>query len=153
MCLNLNQKTTTPSPTYCISATYTEAVNDAQFVRLFGVAVLAGSIVGHFLPLHIGIAFAILGFGNTNYYRGLGISAVILSFLFPPIGAATMCIGIGYKGLKILETLSREGEGDPDWRDTRNRAIVGTVLSGVGLFVESVWLVITLTNPGLFKFN
>ena len=112
---------------------------------------LGASVVGIiFGPVHIGIAFAILGFGSTKYYRGLGIAAVILSFLFPLIAPSLMCIGIGYKGVKILETLSREGEGDPDWLDTRKRAIVGTVLSGIGLFVNVAWLLISLAHLNPF---
>ena len=75
MSLNLNQKAATPSGRYYISVTYTEAVNDAQFVRLFGMAVLGASVVGIiFGPVHIGIALAILSFGSTKYYRGLGIA-------------------------------------------------------------------------------
>ena len=145
MSLNLNDKASSPDVRYHISTTFTQAINDAQFVRLLGVAVSITSVVSHFLPpVNLGIACAILGFGTTSYYRGLGVVGFILSFENAILGATVMCVGIGYKGIDVLRTLSREGEGDPDWRDTARRAIAGTFFCALGLVINVVWIALTL---------
>src|SRR5262252_8674774 len=88
---------------YSNSQTFIDAVNDAQFVRSFGMAALVGSILGFLFngALTIGIGLAVMGFGSTLYYRLLGLLVVILAastFLVGPLGLLgqmTLSVGIG----------------------------------------------------------
>jgi hypothetical protein len=151
MSLNLNDKTSSTSSRYYTSVTYTEAVNDAQFVRPFGIAALVASIIMLFRPeITIGIGMAVLGFGKTGYYRKLGLAVIITSIigiLIGPLrilGSTVLCLGVGWKGIEVLNTLAREGKGDPDWQDTRKRAIVGIVFSAIGVLINAAWVTLLL---------
>src|SRR2546422_11731750 len=104
MSLNLNATTTSP---------YIEAVNDARFVRTFGIIALLGSIlifIGG--PVAIGIGLAVMGFGSGRYYRALGLTVVILgilAFIFGPfriIASLVLGAGVAWKGKKVLNTLA-----------------------------------------------
>ena len=150
MSLNLNDPPQRATPSaYYTSPTYTEAVNDAQFVRTFGIVALGGSLlilIGG--GVAIGIGMAVMGFGSTRYYRILGLAVValgILSYfvsLFSIIGSAALAAGVAWKGTDVLSVLAAEGQGDPDWQTTRNRATLGLILSGSGLLVSAAWLVL-----------
>jgi hypothetical protein len=59
-----------------------DAVNDARFVRTFGIIALLGSIlifIGG--AVAIGIGLAVMGFGSGRYYRTVGLAVVILAIL------------------------------------------------------------------------
>lgn len=146
MSLNLADRTPPSSSAYHISPAFNDAVNDAQFVRTFGIAALVCSILTLFLPaLAIGVGLAVLGFGKTPYYRVLGLAVIIVSIaavVFSPLrmlGSVVLAAGVGWKGGDILGILSKEGKGDPDWQTTRNRAIVGMIFCGAGILVSAVW--------------
>ena len=146
MSLNLNDRAASPSA-YHMSAAFNDAVNDAQFVRTFGIAALVCSILTIFwAAIPIGVGMAVLGFGKTRYYRLLGLAVVVLSIagvLIGPlrvIGAAALCAGVGWRGIEILGLLAKEGKGDPDWPETRKRSIIGIVLSAAGLLVCAIWM-------------
>ncbi len=147
MSLNLNDRPQNVSSIYYTSPTYTEAVNDAQFVRTFGIIALIGSTL-IFLggAVAIGVGLAVIGFGKTLYHRILGgtvIALTIAGFLLPPLGFLApiiLCLGVGYKGIQVLGVLAKEGKGDPDWQETKKRAIVGISLCGVGIVVASFWM-------------
>jgi hypothetical protein len=153
MSLNLNDRPPPVSSLYHTSPTYTEAVNDAQFVRTFGIVALIGSVF-IFLGggIVIGVGLAVIGFGKTTYHRILGgiiIGLAIASFLFAPLGylaPIVLSLSIGYKGIQVLGVLAKEGKGDPDWQETRNRAILGIVLCATGLIVASLWLTLFLLS-------
>ncbi len=145
MSLNLSATATaTPSA-------YIDAVNDARFVRTFGIITIFGSIL-IFLGggVAVGVGLATMGFGTGRYYRVLGLAVIILGilgfFLGPLRIVASVVLGVGvaWKGKKVLDTLSREGKDDSDWRDTRQRAITGLVLSGIGVLISLGWLGLTL---------
>lgn len=142
MSLNLNAASQPAS-----ASAYIDAVNDARFVRTFGVITLLGSIlifIGG--AVAIGVGLAVLGFGSGRYYRALGLAVVILGvlgFLFGPlriIASIVLGAGVAWKGQAILKTLAREGKDDPDWKATRGRALTGMVLSVVGILVSLGWL-------------
>src|SRR6267142_3689432 len=64
------------------ASAYIDAVNDARFVRTFGMIALVGSIlifIGS--AIAIGIGLAVMGFGSGRYYRTLGLAVVILGIL------------------------------------------------------------------------
>ena len=138
MSLNLNA-----SP----PSAYLDAVNDARFVRTFGIIALLGSIlifVGG--AVAIGVALAVMGFGTGRYYRTLGLTVVILAilgfFLWPVriIASIVLAAGVAWKGKAILDTLALEGKDDSDWQVTRKRAITGIVLSAIGVLFSFAWL-------------
>lgn len=151
MSLNLDDRMPGSSSAYCTSPAYTDAVNDAQFVRTFGVVALVGAIlilIGG--AVAVGIGLAVMGFGSSRYYRVLGLSVVVLgiaSFLISPfsiIASGILSAGVAWKGFDILGLLSREGKDDPDWQTTRRRAITGIVLSAIGLVIAAGWLTLVL---------
>ena len=129
---------------------YIDAVNDARFVRTFGIVALIGSIlifIGG--AVAIGVGLAVMGFGKERYYRALGLAVVILgilAFIFSPfriVASIVLGAGVAWKGKKILNTLALEGKEDSDWQDTRKRAITGIVLSVIGIVVSFGWLGLT----------
>jgi hypothetical protein len=153
MSLNLNDRPQNVSSIYHTSPTYTEAVNDAQFVRTFGIVALIGSTL-IFLggAVAIGVGLAVIGFGKTLYHRILGgtvIALAVASFLFAPFGflaPIVLCVGVGYKGIQVLGVLAKEGKGDPDWQETKNRTMLGISLCAVGIVVASLWLTLFLIS-------
>lgn len=53
---------------------YVEAVNDARFVRTFGLISLVGSLFIFFGgSAVIGVGLAVMGFGKESYYLRLGL--------------------------------------------------------------------------------
>lgn len=151
MSLNLNPTPSGHSSSYHTSPAYTEAVNDAQLIRTFSIIALIGSVlifIGG--AVAIGVGVAVIGLGGTRYYRILGISVIalsILSFIIGPfriIASSVMAGGILWKGIEVLGTLAAEGKGDPDWQSTRQRAILGIVLSGIALAANAIWMVLIL---------
>lgn len=148
MSLNLNAKVSGSFNNYCHSATYIEAVNDAQFVRQFGIAALITFALAFVVPgTVLGAGLAVLGFGKTGYYRNLGIAVITTSLIGgPSVASAVLCVGIWRKGRYVLNTLAREGKGDPDWEDTRRRATVGIALSAIVLLINFGVLVVALVR-------
>jgi hypothetical protein len=53
---------------------------------------------------------------------------------------------VGLKALGVLQTLATEGKGDPDWLETRNRAVVGVVLSGIAFMISALWIILLLVS-------
>jgi len=154
MSLNLNERAPNVVSGYCTSESYTDAVNDAQFVRTFGILVgilgLATPIVfvfeGWMIGATIGMGFAVTGFGKSTYYRVLGITVAILGFLMMPLGLLVLSLGISAKGLMVLKTLSVEGKGDPDWDETHKRALFGTIASALGFVISVCWVGVFIIN-------
>ena len=151
MSLNLTDRPPPSSSTYHISPAFNDAVNDAQFVRTFGIAALVCSIIALFWPaIATGVGLAVFGFGKTRYYRLLGLMVVIVSIvgiLLAPlrvIGSVVLAAGVGWKGADILILLSSEGKGDPDWQTTKTRAIVGMIFCVAGIVVSAVWMLLFL---------
>jgi len=151
MSLNLNEPRPSGASAYNTSPAYTEAVNDAQVVRTFSFIALAGSalvFIGGFIAVGVGVA--VMAFGGKLYYRILGLAVVILSLasFFVPIlriiASVVLCAGVAWKAGDILATLAGEGKDDPDWQTTRSRAILGGVLSGIGILISAAWLILFL---------
>jgi hypothetical protein len=113
---------------------------------------LIGSILLVFLwaPVAIGIGVAVLGFGSTRYYRLLGVAVVVigvLSIFFSPLRLLAMLVlsaGIALKGMGVLKTLASEGKGDPDWGETRTRALTGLGLSAAGFVLSGILLILSV---------
>jgi hypothetical protein len=142
--MSLNLNAAPPSP-------YIDAVNDARFVRTFGIITLIGSIlvfIGN--AVAIGVGLAVMGFGSGRYYRILGLAVVvlgILSFILSPfriIATIVLGAGVAWKGAAVLRLLVVEGKEDADWQVTKTRAWTGIVLSGIGILISFMWLGLTL---------
>jgi hypothetical protein len=155
MSLNLSDRASSGSA-YTTSQVFTDAVNDSRFVRTFGTVAIIGSVV-LFLStaVEIGIGLAVMGFGSTRYYRLLGLTVVVLAiatFLAPPIAflaPVALSAGVGLKAVGVLTTLATEGKGDPDWQETRNRAIIGLILSGIAFLISGLWIILLLIGAFL----
>ena len=138
---------------------YVEAVNDARFVKTFGIIALIGSLITCGPGVMIGVGAAVIGFGGTKYFRILGATVAILgglSFLFRPAAAlAALVLGVGIilKGREILNVLEKEGRDDSDWEATRKRTNIGLITSAIACLIGLFWLsifVLILLKPELF---
>lgn len=132
---------------------YIDAVNDARFVRTFGIITLIGSIlvfIGG--AVAIGVGLAVMGFGSGRYYRILGLAVVILGILafvlspFRIIATIVLGAGVAWKGAGLLRLLAVEGREDADWKVTKTRAWTGIVLSGIGILISFMWLGLTVVT-------
>lgn len=154
MSLNLDDRLPVRSSSYDTSPTYTDAVNDSRFVRTFGMVSLVGSIILIFLggAVAIGIGLAVLGFGSTRYYRLLGLAVVVLGalgILLSPLkllATLVLSAGIALKAMGVLKTLASEGKGDPDWGETRTRALTGLGLSAAGFVLSGMLLILSVIS-------
>jgi len=152
MSLNLNAERSRPESAYSTSQSFIDAVNDSQFVRLFGVVAVIGSILGLLFngAVSIGIGLAVMGFGSSRYYRLLGLSVAILggaTFLLGPLGLLgpiVLSVGVALKSFQVLSVLAAEGKGDPDWASTQKRALAGTILSIIALIIAFIWFVLVV---------
>ena len=153
MSLNLNDRVPVRSSAYDTSATYTDAVNDSRFVRTFGMVSLVGSIILIFLggAVAMGIGAAVLGFGSTRYYKLLGLVVIaigaVTAVTVSPLRVLAMTVlsaGIALKAMDVLKTLASEGKGDPDWGETRTRAITGLGLSAAGFVLSGILLILAV---------
>lgn len=138
---------------------YVEAVNDARFVKTFGIISLLGSLITCGPGFMIGFGLAVLGFGSTKYFRVLGVTVMVLgglSLLFRPFAAiAALVLGAGIimKGREILNVLEKEGREDSDWEATRKRTKIGLITSAIACLIGLFWLsifVLILIKPELF---
>jgi hypothetical protein len=156
MSLNLNERAAASDSAYCTSPTYTDAVNDAQLVRTFSIIALVGSVlifIGG--AIAVGVGLAVMSFGAKRYYRVLGLIVVVLSvgsFFLPVLrilASVVLCVGVALRSMNILSTLAGEGKGDPDWSGTKQRALLGALLSSIGILISAVWLVLFLLGSFL----
>jgi len=157
MSLNLNPTPAGQGTSYSTSPAYNEAVNDAQLVRTFSFIALVGSIlifIGGAVGIGawIGVGIAVIGLGGTRYYRVLGISVIVLSalslFIDPLriVASAVMAAGVLWKAMEVLGVLAGEGKGDPDWPQTRQRAMTAIVLSALAIAANLIWTILILAK-------
>src|SRR5213083_2958370 len=108
MSLNLTHQTPSSSSTYYFSRSFNDAVNDAQFVRTFGIAALVGSIISGGFPWIAFGGLAVFGFGQTRYYRVLGLAIWIVFIVgiqvvpLRAIASVVLAAGVIWKGAEIL---------------------------------------------------
>jgi hypothetical protein len=143
-----------PTKRYSDSASLNEAVNDAQFVRTFGIICLVGSLLTFVSgAVAIGLGMAVLGFGHSRFFKvlggaviGLGVASIFVKFL-GVVGALALSAGVIWKATRVLGVLSREGHDDPDWPKAQLRGMVGLVTSCLGALISVLWaafIVLTL---------
>lgn len=140
------------------SVAYIDAVNAARFVKGFGITALVyalttlcgiGLLSG---GIGLGVGLFILRYDSGTYYKYLGIAVIVmaivgaaipLGFFICPIVLAGAVL---WKSIEILRLLSREGQSDDDWQVTRNRAVIGTITSGVGIAISLVFLLLSVVG-------
>jgi hypothetical protein len=149
-CAGLSVK---PESVYCSSPVYLDAVNDARFVRTFGIIALLNSVLILLTKaIGLGVGLVVIGYGKPKFYRTLGLTVIILSILGiltgigPLVGSLALSIGICLKSWKILKLLRNEGKGDPDWLMTRKRAITGMITSGIGALIGLGWIALIVIS-------
>ncbi|HMV99742.1 MAG TPA: hypothetical protein PLB18_17900 [Acidobacteriota bacterium] len=141
-----------------VAARFNEAVNDAWFVRTFGALALGASVASMAsIGFLIGAGMAVMGFGTSRFYRWLGLAIILLSgtgmFLPPGLQSLGHCAsvlalggGVCVKGFKILELLGGSDQSDPDWKPTQRKALVGMLLSGLGVILVLGWVTLSVTG-------
>ncbi|MBI4853270.1 MAG: ankyrin repeat domain-containing protein [Acidobacteria bacterium] len=129
--------TTVPSR-YNNSTDFLDAVNDARFVKTFGIISLVGLIfVGIGKAIGVGVGLAVLWYSKNNYYRILGTFVAALSFVLTPVVSFwVLSTAIVVKGYDILKVLREQRKDDPDWQITRKRVLTGMITSSIGFFLS-----------------
>lgn len=143
------------------SAAYIEAVNGSRFVKGFGITALVyalTTVCGIALlggGIGIGVGLFILRYDSGTYYKYLGIAVIVMAIAGAalPLGVflcpAVLSGAVLWKGVEILQLLSREGRNDDDWPATRQRALVGTITSGIGIAISLILLLLTIIGTAL----
>lgn len=140
-----------PTRVFDLSPNYLEAMDNARFVRICGVAALFFSM----LPLlnvtmlnvsvSIGIGMFMLWNDHENYLRALSVVALIIASLFiPNLSPLVFSFAVFCRGLETLSVLAEEQRSPEDWPLTFGRARIGTAASVVGLAINCVLLVWTI---------
>jgi hypothetical protein len=141
-----------PVPLSSTLSDYNNAVNASRFVKGFGIAVLAYSVL-LFLGINllssaigIGTGLFIFRYDEVKFYRVLGGVVMVLALVapLPFLSPGVLATAVLYKGTHVLGVLNRSPREDPDWKETRSRTILGIVTSGLGLLVCLVIAVLVI---------
>lgn len=137
-----------PTRVFDVSPNYLEAMDNARFVRTFGIAALFFSMLA--LPnitalniaASVGLGLFAMWHDNENYFRLFCVVSLIacsprLPFLSPMI----FSFAVFWKGREVLKTLIEEDKYEDNWPRTFRRARIGTTISGVGLLISCVMFV------------
>ena len=129
--------TTVPSR-FNNSADFLDAVNDARFIKTFGIISLVGAIFfGLGKPIGIGVGLAVLWYSKNNYYRMLGTFVAALSVVITPLFSFwVLSTAVIVKGYEILKVLRQHGKDDPDWQITRKRVLTGIITSAISFLIS-----------------
>src|SRR5438132_1586183 len=70
-----------PESIYCKNPIFIDAVNDARFVKTFGIISLVSSVLV-FLGAYfgLGLGLTVFGYGKSKFYRRLGLIIAIMAF-------------------------------------------------------------------------
>lgn len=133
------------------STSFNQAVNDARFVKAFGITALIYALTSSLgMPLlggglGVGAGLFIMRYDDAKYYRVLGIVVIVFALLgamVPFLGAGVLSAAILLKGLQVLRVFSTEGREDEEWAPGQKRALIGTVSSGIGTGVSVILMVL-----------
>jgi hypothetical protein len=155
MSLGLNEYSSETNPIdskYSNSPIFLDSVNDARFVKTFGILALIVSIILFIGPgVSLGAGIAVAGYGKAKFYRTIGIGLImfsVLGFMLPEflkpivamLGLIFLSAGILIKSLSIKNILKTEGLNDPDWQITQKRANTGIICTIISVVVSVGWL-------------
>ncbi len=142
-----------PTQVFDISPDYLEAVENARYVMVFGLAALGFSLLTLLnvallrltwlnLAVSIGVGLFIIWHDNDSYYRNLGVVAlVVASMLIPALSPLILSFAVFWKGRETLADLAEE-EGSEDWPLTFRRAQIGTIAVAIGLGVNCLTILL-----------
>jgi hypothetical protein len=148
-----------PTRVFDLSPNYLEAMANARFVRICGLAALIFSaltllnVMALNVAVSVGIGMFMMWHDHENYLRALGIVAMIAASMFvPSFSPLIFSFAVFCRGQETLATLDEEKRSQEDWPLTYSRARVGTAASAIGLAINcllvvwmlGVWLVVLL---------
>lgn len=132
-----------PTRVFDISPNYLEAMANARFVRICGLAALIFSVLPllNILPLNlavsIGIGMFMMWHDHENYLRALGVVALIAASMFVPIlSPLIFSFAVFCRGREALAALAEERRTQEAWPMTFRRARIGTIASAIGLAIN-----------------
>lgn len=132
-----------PTRIFDVSPNYLEAMDNARFVRTFGLAALAFSlltlpnITALNIAASVGLGLFAMWHDNGNYLRLLCVVALIASSPWLPfLSPMIFSFAVFWKGREVLNTLFEENRDEDDWSRTFRRARIGTIASAIGLIVN-----------------
>jgi hypothetical protein len=133
---------------YNSTTDFLDAINDARFVKTFGIISLVGLLFfGLGKAVGVGVGLAVLWYSKNNYYRMLGTIITLLSFILSPIISFwTLSTAVFIKGYDIIKILRQHSNTDPDWQNTQKRAITGMVTSALGFFISLTIILVMMLN-------
>ena len=140
-----------PTQVFDLSPNYLEAIDNARFVRICGVAALVFStltllnVTALNVAIGIGVGMFMMWHDHENYLRALGIVALIAASAFvPSLSPLIFSFAVFCRGKEVLAVLAEERRTQEDWPLTFGRARIGTITSAIGLSVNCLmiaWLV------------
>lgn len=142
-----------PTQVFDISPDYLEAVNNARYVKVFGLAALGFSLLTLLnvaalrltwlnLAVSLGVGLFIIWHDNDSYYRSMGVVALVAaSTLVPALSPLVLSFAVFWKGREALADLVEE-EGSEDWPLTFRRARIGTIASAIGLAINCLTILL-----------
>ena len=131
---------------------YNNAVNASRFVKGFGIAALANSILA-FLGINLlsaglglGTGLFIFRYDTGMFYRVLGAVVMALALVapLPFLSPGVLAASVLFKGVQVLRVLNRSPREDPDWSETRSRTMLGLVASGASLLLCAILAVLSV---------
>lgn len=132
-----------PTRVFDISPNYLEAMANARFVRICGLAALVFSALTllHISALNVVVSIAVGMFmmwhDHENYLRALGIVAMIAASVFvPSLSPLIFSFAVCCRGREVLATLAEEQRSQENWPLTFGRARVGTIASAIGFAIN-----------------
>ncbi len=141
-----------PTRVFDVSPNYLEAMDNARFVRTFGLAALFFSLMT--LPniavlniaASVGLGLFAMWHDNGNYLRLLCVAALIacspwLPFLSPLI----FSFAVFWKSREVLNTLVDENRDEDNWPLTFRRARIGSFASAAGIGINCLMIVLSIT--------
>jgi hypothetical protein len=141
-----------PTQVFDISPNYLEAMDNARFVRVCGLAALFFSaltllnVAALNAAVSIGVGMFMLWYDHENYNRMVGVVALILASVFVPIiSPLIFSVAVFCRSCEVLATLAEEQRSQEDWPLTFNRARIGTIASAIGVIINCLMTTLSAT--------
>lgn len=140
-----------PTQVFDLSPNYLEAMNNARFVRTCGIAALVFSslmllnVMALNIAVSIGVGMFMMWNDHENYFRALGIVALVVGSVFVPgLSPLIFSVAAFCRGREVLALLAEERRSQEDWPITFGRARLGTIASAIGGGITGLLIVLDL---------